>query len=113
MLAGRYRIVAPLGSGGAGEVYRAEDTKLGQTVALKFISPRIAHEKGLLERIIREVRIGRQVSHPNLCNIYDLAEIGDQYFITMEYVDGENLASLLRRDGRLPEDKAVEVGREI
>ena len=64
MLAGRYRIVAPLGAGGAGEVYRAEDTKLGQTVALKFISSRVAHEKALLERIISEVRIGRQVSHP-------------------------------------------------
>ena len=113
MLAGRYRIVAPLGSGGAGEVYRAEDTKLGQTVALKFISPRIVHEKALLERIINEVRIGRQVSHPNLCRIYDMADIDDQYFITMEYVDGENLASLLRRVGRLPEDKAVEVSREI
>lgn len=113
MLAGRYRIVAPLGSGGAGEVYRAEDTKLGQTVALKFISPGIAHEKALLERIISEVRIGRQVSHPNLCRIYDMGEIGNQYFITMEYVDGENLASLLRRVGRLPEDKATDVAREI
>ena len=113
VLADRYRIVAPLGSGGVAEVYRAEDTKLGQTVALKFITQRIAHEKQLLERIIAEVRIGRQVSHPNLCRIYDLGEVGNQYFITMEYVDGENLASLLLRVGRLPEDKALQVGREI
>jgi serine/threonine-protein kinase len=113
MLAGRYRIVAPLGSGGVGEVYRAEDTKLGQTVALKFIAQRIAHDRTLLERIVAEVRIGRQVSHPNLCRIYDMGEIDDQHFITMEYVDGENLASLLRRVGWLPEDKALDVAREI
>ena len=113
ILAGRYRIVAPLGSGGAGEVYRAEDMKLGQTVALKFVSARIAREKALLDRIVAEVRIGRQVSHPNLCRIYDMGEVDDQYFITMEYVDGENLSSLLRRVGRLPEDKALEVAREI
>ena len=113
VLAGRYRIVAPLGSGGAGEVYRAEDMKLGQTVALKFVSQRIAKEKVLLDRIMAEVRIGRQVSHPNLCRIYDIGEVDDQYFITMEYVDGENMSSLLRRVGRLPEDKALEVAREI
>ena len=113
LLAGRYRIVAPLGSGGVAEVYRAEDTKLGQTVALKFITQRIASEKGLLERIVTEVRIGRQVSHPNLCRIYDMGEVENQYFITMEYVDGENLASLLLRVGRLPEDKALQVAREI
>lgn len=113
MLGGRYRIVAPLGTGGAGEVYRAEDTKLGQTVALKFVAPRIAHASDLLDRIVAEVRIGRQVAHPNLCRIYDMGEVDDHYFITMEYVDGENLASLLHRVGRLPEDKAVQVAREI
>ena len=102
ILAERYRIVAPLGSGGVGDVYRAEDMKLGQTVALKFVTPRISHERNLLERIVTEVRIGRQVSHPNLCRIYDMGEVDDQHFITMEYVDGENLASLLRRVGRLP-----------
>ncbi|HET7705419.1 MAG TPA: serine/threonine-protein kinase [Thermoanaerobaculia bacterium] len=113
ILAARYRIVAPLGSGGVGDVYRAEDMKLGQTVALKFVNPRIAHERNLLERIVTEVRIGRQVAHPNLCRIYDMGEVDNQHFITMEYVDGENLASLLRRVGRLPEDRALEVAREI
>ncbi|MBK5260353.1 MAG: serine/threonine protein kinase [Thermoanaerobaculia bacterium] len=113
MLAGRYRIVAPLGSGGDGEVYRAEDTKLGQTVALKFITQRIANKRELLDRIVTEVRIGRQVAHPNLCRIYDMGEVGSHYFISMEYVDGENLASLLRRVGRLPEERALEVTREI
>jgi hypothetical protein len=113
ILAGRYRIVAPLGSGGAGQVYRAEDTKLGQTVAMKFVARRIAHERALFERIVSEVRIGREVAHPNLCRIYDMGEVDNQYFITMEYVDGENLASLLRRVGRLPEERALEVAREI
>lgn len=113
ILAERYRIVAPLGSGGVGDVYRAEDMKLGQTVALKFVTQRISNERNLLERIVTEVRIGRQVSHPNLCRIYDMGEVDNQHFITMEYVDGENLASLLRRVGRLPEDKALEVARDI
>ncbi len=104
LLAGRYRIVAPLGSGGVAEVYRAEDTKLGQTVALKFITQRIASEKGLLERIVTEVRIGRQVSHPNLCRIYDMGEVENQYFITMEYVDGENLAPIHRQSVAMNSD---------
>ncbi len=113
VLAGRYRIVAPLGAGGGGEVYRAEDTRLGQTVALKFVTQRIADDPRHVERIVAEVRIGRQVAHPNLCRIYDMVKVGKQYFITMEYVDGENLASMLLRVGRLSEEKALEIAREI
>jgi serine/threonine-protein kinase len=113
VLSSRYRIIAPLGAGGMGEVYRAEDLKLGQQVALKFISRRIASDPEVLERVVGEVRIGRQVSHPNVCRIYDIGEVGEHHFITMEYVDGEDLASLLRRIGRLPDDKALDVARGI
>jgi serine/threonine protein kinase len=73
MLADRFRIVALLGKGGMGEVYRAEDIKLGQQVALKFL-PKAGAEK--LERFYGEVRLGRQVSHPNVCRIYDVFELG-------------------------------------
>jgi serine/threonine-protein kinase len=113
LLAGRYRLVSPLGSGGSGEVYQAEDIMLGHAVAVKFITRRIAHERDLLQRIVTEVRIGRQVSHPNLCRIYDIGEVDNQYFITMEYVDGENLASLLRRVGRYNEETGLHVAHEI
>lgn len=113
MVAGRYRIVALLGEGGMGEVYRADDVKLGQRVALKYIPPRIADDAAAIERFYSEVRIGRQVTHPNVCRVHDLVETGGQRFIAMEYVDGEDLASLLLRIGRLPADKALHLARDL
>ena len=113
VLAERYRIVGLLGRGGMGEVYRADDLKLGQPVALKFLPRRFASEKDRLERFYAEVRIARQVSHPNVCRVYDVGEVDGQHFLSMEYVDGEDLASLLRRIGRLPPDKALEIAREL
>ena len=113
LIAGRYRIVALLGKGGMGEVYRAEDLTLGQAVALKFLPDEAARDEGLLERFRNEVRIARRVSHPNVCRVYDVGDVDGQTFFTMEYIDGEDLASLLRRIGRLPPDKAVEIGRQL
>src|SRR5271165_1373745 len=113
LLAGRYRIIALLGRGGMGEVYRADDLTLGQPVALKFLPDEAAREPGLLERFKNEVRIARRVSHPNVCRVYDVGEVEGHTFFTMEYVDGEDLASLLRRIGRLPEDKALDIARQL
>ncbi len=113
MLAERYRIVALLGSGGMGEVYRADDTKLGHQVALKFLPANLAADPRRLEALYAEVRIGRQISHPNACRLYDIVEAHGHHFLAMEYVDGEDLASLLRRIGRLPADKALDVARDI
>ncbi|HYR26994.1 MAG TPA: serine/threonine-protein kinase, partial [Thermoanaerobaculia bacterium] len=113
VLSDRYRIVAPLGRGGMGEVYRADDLRLGQPVALKFLPLSVSAEPGKLRRLYEEIRLGRQVSHPNVCRIYDIVEWEGSAFITMEYIDGEDLASLLRRIGRLPHDKAVAVARDI
>src|SRR5215472_5260443 len=113
LLAERYRIVALLGRGGMGEVYRADDLTLGQPVALKFLPEEAAKDTALLERFRSEVRISRKVSHPNVCRVYDVGEVEGQTFFTMEYVDGEDLASLLRRIGRLPHDKAIEIARQL
>ena len=113
LLAGRYRIIALLGKGGMGEVYRADDLTLGQPVALKFLPDEAARDQGLLERFKNEVRIARRVSHPNVCRVYDVGDIEGHTFFTMEYVDGEDLASLLRRIGRLPEDKALDIARQL
>lgn len=113
LLAERYRIVALLGRGGMGEVYRADDLTLGQPVALKFLPEEAANDAGLLERFRSEVRISRKVSHPNVCRVYDVGEVDGQTFFTMEYVDGEDLASLLRRIGRLPNDKATDIARQL
>src|SRR5882672_8542312 len=113
MVSGRYRIITLLGKGGMGEVYRADDLTLGQPVALKFLPDRAGHDEGLLERFRNEVRTARRISHPNVCRVYDVGEVDGHTFFTMEYVDGEDLASLLRRIGRLPQDKALDIARQL
>jgi len=113
MVANRYRIVGLLGRGGMGEVYRADDLKLGQPVALKFLPPGLERDPALLERFLNEVRTALKVTHPNVCRVYDIGEVDGQHFLSMEYVDGEDLASLLRRIGRLPQERAVQVARQI
>lgn len=113
LLGERYRVIGPLGKGGMGEVYRATDIRLGQTVALKFLPDEAARDPGRLARFHNEVRIARQVTHPNVCRVYDIGEVEGLPFLSMEYVDGEDLASLLRRIGRLPPDKATEIARKL
>ena len=113
VLVERYRIVALLGRGGMGEVYRAEDLKLGNVVALKLLPASLQNDPAALAGFHAEVRNARQVSHPNVCRVYDIGEVNGQHFLTMEYIDGEDLASLLRRIGRLPADKALETAHQI
>lgn len=113
MIADRYRIVALLGRGGMGEVYRAEDLRLSQVLAIKFLPEALSRDSAALERFHSEVRVARQVSHPNVCRVFDIGDIDGLPFLTMEYVDGEDLASLIRRIGRVPFDKAIEISRQI
>ena len=80
ILADRYRIIGLLGRGGMGEVYRADDLKLGQPVALKFLPPKLAQDPVRRERFFAEVRITRQLSHPNICRVYDISEIDGRHF---------------------------------
>jgi serine/threonine protein kinase len=112
LIADRYRIISPLGRGGMGEVFRADDLTLGQPVALKFLTDSMI-DKSMLERFRNEVRIARRISHPNVCRVYDIGETDNQVFLSMEYVDGEDLSSLLRHIGRLPRDKALEISRKV
>jgi serine/threonine-protein kinase len=109
----RYRIVGLLGRGGMGEVYRADDVKLGQAVALKFLPESLAADADRRDRFYNEVRTARQVTHPAVCRVHDIGEVDGQLFLSMEYVDGEDLGSLLRRIGRLPPDKALEIARQV
>ena len=113
ILAGRYRIVGLLGKGGMGEVYRADDLKLSQPVALKFLPDSYLSDGAALARFHREVRVARQVSHRNVCRVYDIGEIDGRHYLSMEFIKGEELSSLLRRIGRLPSDKAVQIARQI
>jgi len=112
-VAERYRIVGLVGRGVMGEVYRADDLKLGQAVALKFLPERVEKDADRLSRFLNEVKIARQVSHPNVCRVYDVFETQGRHFISMEFVDGEDLAALLRRIGRLPRDKAIQIARQL
>jgi predicted Ser/Thr protein kinase len=113
LVTGRYQIIGLLGKGGMGEVYRANDLTLDQPVALKFLPEAMARDAAMLARFHNEVRIARQVSHPNVCRVYDLGEADGRLYLSMEYIDGEDLGSLLRRIGRLPADKALEFARRI
>src|SRR5262245_34694549 len=112
LFAGRFRIVSRLGRGGMGEVYRADDLELGQPVALKFLSS-LRSDVRARERLRTEVRLARRISHPNVCRVYDIGEAGADLYLPMEYVDGEDLAALLKRIGRVPIDKGVEIARKL
>ncbi len=119
ILAERYRIIARVGRGGMGEVYRADDLRLGQPVALKFLPPALEHDDNARERLLAEVRLARTIAHPNVCRVYDIGDLPGENgapartFLCMEYIDGEDLGSLLRRIGRLPPAKALDIARQL
>jgi serine/threonine-protein kinase len=113
LLAGRYRTVGLLGKGGMGEVYRADDLVLGQAVALKFLPREVEGDPTRLARLLDEVRAARVVSHANVCRVYDVGEADGRHFLSMEYIDGEDLASSIRRIGRFPPDKGLEIARQL
>jgi Protein kinase domain len=112
-IAGRYRIVSLAGKGGMGEVYRADDLKLGNPVALKFLPPDINEHSSKLQYFLNEVRLSRQITHPNVCRAYDVAENDGQHFLSMEFIDGEDLRSLLRRIGRIPAHKGIQIAQQL
>jgi serine/threonine protein kinase len=96
-----------------GEVYRADDLRLGQPVALKFLPADLQRDPARLTQFHNEVRIARQVSHPNVCRVYDIGEVSGLLYLSMEYVGGEDLSTSLRRIGRFPEDKATDIARQL
>src|SRR4051812_8430276 len=96
-----------------GEVYRADDLTLDQPVALKFLPGGVTDNDTRLAQFHNELRVARQVSHKNVVRLYDLGAADGRRFLTMEYVDGEDLASLLRRIGRIPQDKAIDLARQL
>jgi serine/threonine-protein kinase len=110
----RYKILGPLGGGGAGEVYKAHDQIMDQDVALKFLARGQTGGTPTCSRFVSEVAMAREVAHPNVVRVYDIGQLPDgEVFISMEFVDGENLASLLRRAGRLSPEKTVQIAREL
>ena len=113
VLSSRYRIIERVGKGGMGEIYHAEDLALDQAIALKFLPPETAGNRYARERFRSEVRLARQIAHPNVCRVYDLGEVDGLSFISMEFIRGEDLRSLLRRIGRLPPERGTEIAVQL
>ncbi|HEY6350899.1 MAG TPA: protein kinase [Candidatus Angelobacter sp.] len=117
VLAGRYRILEPLGSGGMGEVYAAEDQDLGEPVAIKVIRPQTPFGPGLLDRLRREVQLARRVTHPNVCRVFDLGhhqQANQEFiFLTMELIRGETLSNRLKREGRIAPTEALLIAEQL
>lgn len=113
ILGGRYEILQILGEGGMGAVYKAQDRELGRTVALKVIRPELASNPDILQRFKQEILLASKVTDRNIIRIYDLGEADGIKFITMEYVEGEDLRSLLRAKGKLPPAEAVEIMGQV
>jgi len=109
---GPYEIVAPLGAGGMGEVYRARDTRLDRTVAIKILPAHLSQDAEAKERFDREARAISSLSHPNICHLYDVGQQGGASYLVMEYLDGETLADRLRK-GPLPLQQVLKTGAEI
>ncbi len=113
LLAGRYRIVSPLGSGGMADVYLAEDERLGRLVAVKVLKARLAADDEFLERFRIEARAAASLNHPSIVGVYDRGSADGATYIAMEYVSGESLKQRLRRDGALPQDEAVTIALAV
>ena len=107
-----YRVVAKLGEGGMGVVYRAEDTKLERTVALKFLAARLLNDTEAKERFLREAKAAAALHHPNICPVYEIDEADGKTFISMAFVEGETLEDKIAR-GPLEFKEALEIGRQV
>ncbi|HUU37989.1 MAG TPA: protein kinase, partial [Candidatus Desulfaltia sp.] len=113
LFAGRYEVQEELGKGGMGRVYKVLDREIGETVALKILNPEIAAERKTIERFRNELKVARKITHRNVCRMHDINKEKTTYFITMEYVPGEDLKSLIRRKERLTEDEAILVAEQV
>ncbi len=113
VFAGRYEIIEELGKGGMGKVFRVEDRKIKQEIALKLIKPDIASDKKTIERFKNELTSARDIRHKNVCGMFDLGEEKGQHYITMEYVSGGDLKRFIRRVGQLPSGKAISIAKQI
>jgi serine/threonine protein kinase/tetratricopeptide (TPR) repeat protein len=110
---GRYQIIEELGKGGMGEVYKVFDTKIKEKIALKLIKPEIASDKATIERFSNELRFARKIRHKNVCQMFDLGEAEGTHFITMEYVSGEDLKSMIRMSKSMSVGAAVNIARQV
>ncbi|MGA2967416.1 MAG: serine/threonine-protein kinase, partial [Terriglobales bacterium] len=113
LFGGRYEIMGVLGQGGMGAVYKARDRELDRLIALKVIRPELANDPAILQRFKQELILSRNITHKNVVRIFDLGEAEGIRFISMEYVDGEDLRTLLRRAGKFSPKDAIPVIEQV
>ena len=113
LYANRYEIIEELGTGGMGKVYRVEDTKAQDEIALKLIKPEIAADKKTIDRFRNELTTARKIRHKNICGMYDLGEDRGSYYITMEYVSGQDLKGLIRQTGQLAIGTSISIAKQV
>jgi serine/threonine protein kinase/Tfp pilus assembly protein PilF len=113
LFAGRYQITEELGKGGMGRVYKALDKEINEEVAIKLLKPEIAFDESTIVRFRNELRLSRKIAHKNVCKMYHLAKEGETLYITMECVSGEDLKSLIKKEGKIPEEKALSIAKQI
>ncbi|MCX6562091.1 MAG: protein kinase [Candidatus Aminicenantes bacterium] len=113
LFAGRYEVIEELGKGGMGRVYKVFDQKIQEVVALKLIKPEIGFNEKAVERFKNELKFARKISHRHVCRLYDLGEYGLAHFITMEYVEGEDLKNFIRRSGTITTPKAISIAKQV
>jgi serine/threonine protein kinase len=106
---GPYEIVSAIGAGGMGEVYKARDSRLERTVAIKVLPPHLSSSEEMRQRFEREAKTISQITHPHICALYDVGREGDTEFLVMEYLEGESLADRLAR-GPLPAEQLLRYG---
>src|SRR5262249_13715073 len=109
---GPYEILAPLGAGGMGEVYKARDTRLDRTVAIKVLPQHLSSSAEVRQRFEREAKTVSQLSHPHICALYDVGREGETEYLVMELLEGETLTDRLAR-GSLPLEQTLKCGIEI
>ena len=111
--AGRYQIIEELGKGGMGKVYKANDNDIKEKVAIKLIKPEISTDKKTVERFQNELKFARKIRHKNVCQMYDLNKEEGTYYITMEYVESENLKNMIRMSGQLGIGTTISVAKQV
>jgi serine/threonine protein kinase/tetratricopeptide (TPR) repeat protein len=111
--AGRYQIIEELGKGGMGKVYKANDTKINEKIALKLIKPEVSSDKKTIERFSNELKYARKIRHNNVCQMFDLNEERGTHYITMEYVRGEDLKRLIRKMGQLSVRQVIPIAKQV
>lgn len=109
----RYEIIEELGEGGMGKAYRAVDNKINEEVALKILRPEIAADKKHIERFSNELKIARKISHKNICRMYHLGEESGTHYITMEYIPGQNLGSIIKMTKQLSVGTAIRITKQV